>query len=131
MNWGVKKLKLWNKKRQILASIYLNELKDLSIILPPASDNDYISTWHLFVIRSSERDELKNYLKVRGIETAIHYPKPIFEQSAYKYLGYYGKDLPVTKDIMSEILSLPLYPELSEKEALKVCSAIKLFYAKN
>ncbi len=131
LNWGLKKLKLWNEKRQILANIYLNELKDLPIILPPASGNNYISVWHLFVIRSSQRDELKNYLKERGIETAIHYPKPIFEQEAYKFLGYNGKELPVTKNIMSEILSLPLYPELSEKEVIKVCRTIKLFYAKN
>ena len=133
LNWGLKKLKLWNKKREILARIYLNELKSLPIILPPDSDKDHSAAWHLFVIRSKERDELRNHLKDSGIETAIHYPKPIFEQTAYEFLGYSGNDLPVTKKTMLEILSLPLYPELSEKQTIKICRAIKLFYvyAKN
>ena len=131
LNWGLKKLRLWNKKREILARIYLNELKGLPIVLPPNSDKDNGSVWHLFVIRSKERDELKSYLEDSGVETAIHYPKPIFEQPAYEFLDYYGNDLPVTKKVMSEILSLPLYPELNKKEVMQVCRAIKVFYAKN
>ncbi len=131
LNWGLKKLKLWNKKREILAKIYLNELKGLPIVLPPDSDKDNGSVWHLFVIRSKERDELKNFLKDSGIETAIHYPKPIFEQPAYEFLVHCGNNLPVTKKVMSEILSLPLCPESSKKEVMQVCRAIKLFYAKN
>lgn len=130
LNWGLKKLRLWNKKREILAKFYLNELRDLPIVLPPDSYKGNGSVWHLFVIRCKERDKLKNYLKNSGIETALHYPKPIFEQTAYRFLGYCGKDLPVTKKVMSEILSLPLYPELSKNEVMQVCRAIKLFYAK-
>ena len=129
LNWSLKKLKSWNKKREILANIYKNGLKDLPVVLPPTSNKEHVGVWHLFVIRCNERDELKTYLEKRGIETAIHYPKPIFEQIAYKFLGYSSKDLPVTKKIMSQILSLPLYPELSKQEVNDVCKAIKLFYA--
>lgn len=130
LNWGLKKLMVWNKKREALAEIYLNELKNLPIILPTDSNKDHVCVWHLFVIRSKERDELKSFLKDKGIETAIHYPMPIFEQPAYGFLEYSGKDLPVTKKVISEILSLPLYPELSKKEVMEICRTIKLFYAK-
>ena len=128
LNFGLEKLEAWNKKRGVLAKIYLSELKDLPIVLPPDSDKDCFSVWHLFVIRCKERDELRQYLKDRGIETAIHYPKPIFEQTAYRFLGYKGKHLPITKKVMSKILSLPLYPELEKKEVKEVCKSIKLFY---
>ena len=128
LNWGLKKLKYWNTKREVLARIYINELKDLPIILPPDSNKDSTGVWHLFVIRSKERNKLRDFLQKKGIGTAIHYPKPVFEQTAYKYLGYNGRSLPVTKEIMSEILSLPLYPELSRKEVIEVCKALKSFY---
>ncbi|MFN6946985.1 MAG: DegT/DnrJ/EryC1/StrS family aminotransferase [Cytophagaceae bacterium] len=128
LNFGLENLHSWNEKRTILAEIYMSELKDLPILLPPQSDKRHMCVWHLFVIRCRERNELRQYLKDRGIETAIHYPKPIFEQSAYKFLGYSREQLPVTKKVMSEILSLPLYPELNEKDVKKVCKSIKQFY---
>ncbi|MDR4497409.1 MAG: DegT/DnrJ/EryC1/StrS family aminotransferase [Candidatus Scalindua sp.] len=128
LNWGLPKLRLWNKRRTALANIYLKELKNLPIILPPVSDKERTGVWHLFVIRCNKRDRLKKYLRDRGIETAVHYPKPIFEQAAYKFMNYCGEDLPVTSKVMSEILSLPLYPELSHQEILEVCRVIKSFY---
>jgi dTDP-4-amino-4,6-dideoxygalactose transaminase len=129
LNWGLDKLNKWNEKRQALAMLYLSELEGLPLTLPPHFDKDHVAVWHLFVVRSKRRDELKDYLKNRGIETAIHYPKPIFEQTAYAFLGESGSDLVVTRKIMAEILSLPLYPELNEEEVIEVCAAIKSFYS--
>ncbi|GJQ59547.1 MAG: DegT/DnrJ/EryC1/StrS family aminotransferase [Candidatus Scalindua sp. AMX11] len=131
LNWGLPKLPLWNKRRAALAKVYLEELQGLPIILPPVSGKDCIGVWHLFVIRCKARNRLKKYLNDKGIETAIHYPKPVFRQTAYKFLNYKGTDLPVTNRVMAEILSLPLYPELNKDQVLAVCRGIKSFYARN
>jgi len=130
LNWGLKKLDFWNKKRETLAKIYLNNLKSLPINLPRTSDKIFKRVWHLFVIKIKERDELRRFLAKNGIQTMIHYPHPIFEQLAYKFLGYKAKDLPVTKKLSKEILSLPLYPELKKEEVLRICRIIKSFYGK-
>lgn len=129
LNWGLDKLASWNKRRRELAGIYLSKLKGLPILLPPEGDDLHSGAWHLFVIRCQERDDLRNYLGSRGIQTAIHYPKPIYEQPAYSFLSRTGGGLPVTAKVMSQILSLPLYPELREDEVIEVCEAIRSFFA--
>ncbi len=131
LNWGLPKLQVWNKRRTALAKVYLKELKGLPIILPPDSDKNCIGVWHLFVIRCRARNRLKKYLNDKGIETAIHYPKPIFKQIAYKYLNYTCDELPVTNRVMSKILSLPLNPELNKNQILEVCRVIKKFYSQS
>lgn len=128
LNWGLNKLDLWNKKREELAKIYLENLKNLPLDLPPRANQDFKPVWHLFVIRAERRDQLKEFLEKKGIQTIIHYPQPIFEQEVYKSLNYKAKDLPITKKVSKKILSLPLYPELEKKEVLRVCKAIKSFY---
>ena len=127
LNWGLKKINIWNRKRESLAKIYLKQLKDLPLILPPSSDDQHSCVWHLFVVRVRSRDKLMQYLKVRGIDTAIHYPKPVYKQIAYNTMKYRGK-LPMTEHVMSEILSLPLYPELSRDEVMEVCQNIRSYY---
>lgn len=131
LNWGLKKLDYWNKKREFLANIYLKELKQMPVSLPVISDKKIKPAWHLFVIRVKNRDKLKKFLSYRGVQTSIHYPKPIFKQNAYKYLHYSKKDLPTTSKAMSEILSLPLYPELEAKDIYFICQQIKIFYGKD
>jgi dTDP-4-amino-4,6-dideoxygalactose transaminase len=128
LNWGLTRIKYWNIKRARLSEIYLNELVGLPIILPQNPYKDRKGVWHLFVIRSKRRSELITFLKKSGIETAIHYPKPIFKQKAYKFLKIENEELPVTRKVATEILSLPLYPELTENRVLQVCKKIKAFY---
>jgi len=130
LSWGLEKLSSWNKRRTKIAGLYLKNLKNLPLILPAPSENNSERVWHLFVIRSDKRSELARFLSEHGIETAIHYPKPVFKQEAYKFLGYSDNDLPVTSRIYNEILSLPLYPELKDSEVLRICKAIKDFYHK-
>lgn len=130
LNWGLKKLDFWNKKREALAKTYLNNLESLPIDLPKTSDKIFKRVWHLFVIKAKERDELRKFLAKKGVQTMVHYPHPIFEQPAYKLLSYKIKNLPITKKASKEILSLPLYPELKREEILKICDLIKSFYAK-
>jgi dTDP-4-amino-4,6-dideoxygalactose transaminase len=81
------------------------------------------------VIRLPRRDELARYLKSKGIETVIHYPIPLHLQPAYKRLGYKPGDFPVTEKLVNEIISLPIYPELSEEQIAEVVAGITEFLA--
>ncbi len=128
LNWELTKLNSWNMRREKLANLYLKNLRGLPIVLPRTKDKIFHPVWHLFIIKDQHRDKLKKFLAKRNIQTMIHYPKPIFEQPAYRFLNYKTVDLPITAKLSKEILSLPLYPEMKEKEVLETCKAIRLFY---
>ncbi|MFA5736550.1 MAG: DegT/DnrJ/EryC1/StrS family aminotransferase [Candidatus Paceibacterota bacterium] len=129
LSWGLDYLTVWNKTRKKLARLYQKELKGSPLILPEQEGQDYSGSWHLFVVRSKERDRLAEFLSQKGVATAIHYPRPITSQPVYKFLKIGKKDLPITYQASREILSLPLYPELTTKEVKSICSHIKNFYA--
>jgi dTDP-4-amino-4,6-dideoxygalactose transaminase len=80
--------------------------------------------YHLYVIRIPERDAVQAALKRKGIETGIHYPIPLPHLQAYRYLGDISDDFPVTTQYSREILSLPMYPELSEVQIEYVCQQL-------
>jgi len=84
--------------------------------------------YHLYVIRVPEREKLQEYLKEHGIWTALHYPIPLHLTQAYAHLGYKKGDFPVAEKLSDEILSLPMFPELTEEQIDYVCEAIKNFY---
>ena len=96
----------------------------MPVVLPYEALDCY-HVYHLYVIRTCQRDKLRTSLKEQGIETGIHYPVPLHLQPAYKYLGYNRGDLPVTEKCADEIISLPLYPELSKVNQEKVMREIK------
>jgi dTDP-4-amino-4,6-dideoxygalactose transaminase len=83
--------------------------------------------WHLFVVRAARRDDLRDYLSKLGISTGIHYPIPVHLQPAYRDLGYQRGDFPVTEQAADEILSLPMYAELTEEAIACVAAAISTF----
>ena len=115
-----------NYKRRNIAKLYNSELKDTKIILPKVAK--YCShVYHQYVIRTSQRDTLQTYLKHEGIGTSIHYPSPIHLQPAYKKRCLTLWPLPMTETIVNEILSLPMFPELTESQILKVTEKIKLW----
>ncbi|MBT4335441.1 DegT/DnrJ/EryC1/StrS family aminotransferase [bacterium] len=130
LSFGLTKLARLNKERNQLAKIYLNELKGLPIKLPLSSSKKIKRVWHLFVIQTSKRDKLQQYLTKHNIQTGIHYPKPIHLQKCYNFLKLKNSDLPVVSKISKEILSLPLSPELTVKEIKYVCLKIREFYEK-
>ena len=105
--------------RRVIALYYLNNIKNENIILPV---RDYDSAWHLFVIRTKQRNDLQRYLTASGIETLIHYPIPIHKQKAFK--EWNNISLPITEKICEEILSLPLSSILTLDEAREVVNAI-------
>jgi dTDP-4-amino-4,6-dideoxygalactose transaminase len=84
--------------------------------------------YHLYVIRVPQRDDLQKYLDTKGISTGLHYPVPLHQQKAFSHLNYKNGDFPVTEKVSDEILSLPMYPELTDEQIHYVCSSIKDFF---
>lgn len=110
--------------RRKAAMLYLSKISNPKIKLPVCLD-DEAHSWHLFVIRSQERDALKSYLEAQGIETQIHYPKAAHEQKAYH--SYDLGTFPIAEKLQSEILSLPLSSYLSAEDIQKVCETLNRF----
>jgi dTDP-4-amino-4,6-dideoxygalactose transaminase len=118
-------LNVWTEMRRNLARIYRENLP-ASLVLPremPWAKHVY----HLFVIRTPERDSLKSFLEQKGIATGMHYPVPVHLQEAWREYGGEEVSLPVTEKITREILSLPMYPELTEGEIYYICGSIREF----
>lgn len=115
-----------NERRRMLAQRYTALLAGCAVI-PPAEQPDARHVYHLYVIRSSRRDDLRQALHNRGIATGIHYPLPIHLQPAYRHLHPGPGALPVTERLAGEVLSLPLYPELSEEQVEHIAQAIREF----
>jgi dTDP-4-amino-4,6-dideoxygalactose transaminase len=127
LSFKLTQLDAWNGERRKLATLYKRELQDTPLILPREKPWAY-HVYHLFVVRSKERDTLQEYLKTRGVATLIHYPTPIHLQQVYRHLGHKQGDFPHAERAAAEILSLPMYPGLREEEVLYVCDTIKAFY---
>ena len=118
----------WTEQRIANADRYIKALAGTHDVALPAIRPGSKHTFHLFVIRTKRRDQLKDYLNERGIETAIHYPAALPFLKAYEYLGHKPADFPVAYAYQSEILSLPMYPELGEAEIAYVCDAVNSFF---
>jgi dTDP-4-amino-4,6-dideoxygalactose transaminase len=116
-----------NQRRRKIAERYINEIKNPEIILPEFPENPGQHVWHLFVIRTSKREKLQNYLSENGIQTLIHYPIPPHKQQAYK--EWNGYSLPITEQIHNEVLSLPISPVLSNKEVKAIVSLLNNYSA--
>lgn len=124
----LKYLDKWNERRREIAKLYFAKANNFHIQLPyEVSCGKHV--YHLFVVRTKERDELKVYLEKKGIQTAIHYPKPIHFQPSFKFLDYKKGDFPKVEKACGEILSLPMYPELTNREAETVVANIAQFFA--
>lgn len=114
-----------NKHRRSIATRYCNEIKNTEIILPehPASALEHV--WHLFVVRTSEREKLQSFLSERGIQTLIHYPVPPHKQQAYSEWNEWV--FPLTEKIHQEVLSLPISPVMTDEEVSQVINAVNDF----
>lgn len=124
----LKHLDSWNAARRQHAARFNELLKDSGVITP-ATPADTQPVWHLYVIRTEDRDELKDHLSKRGIGTGIHYPVPIHLQPYYHDLGYRAGDFPVTERYAKQILSLPMFAELTPEAIASVVDTIKQFAA--
>lgn len=126
---GVKQkyLAKWTERRRAIAKIYGDLLDETPLQLPREAAGCE-SAWHLYTVRHTRRDELKKFLEDRGIGSAIHYPLPLHLQKAYAQLGYKPGDLPVAEKASREVLSLPMYPELTDKQVQRVTDVVKEFF---
>ncbi len=115
-----------NMARIQIAQMYQKGLDNSSCLLPcPREGTSHV--FHLYVIRTPQRDKLQEHLRMNDVQTGIHYPVPIHLQPAYKGRFPGSGNLPHTEKIASEILSLPIYPELKKSEVRKVVEAVKSF----
>ncbi len=128
LNVKLKYLKDWTLSRNRIAELYIKNLKNIKQIKLPYIDKSIVSAFHLYVIHTSKRDTLFNYLKEAGIDCGLHYPVPIHLQKAYSYLGHKVGDFPNTEKNASNCLSLPIYPEISDQMVDYVCKSIKIFF---
>ncbi|MFL0994532.1 DegT/DnrJ/EryC1/StrS family aminotransferase, partial [Vibrio parahaemolyticus] len=112
------------KARQELAEFYLREINNPNIILPEVAEPE-AHVWHLFVVRSSNRDALVKHLSEHGVQTQVHYPIAPHKQQAYKEFSHLS--LPLTEQLQNEVLSLPMSPYLSEQERNVVVDAVNSF----
>jgi dTDP-4-amino-4,6-dideoxygalactose transaminase len=115
-----------NSKRGQVAKIYDKELSTTNLILPKQREN-CTHVYHLYVVRSARRDELLAYLRGKGVGASIHYPAPVHLQPAYNQAN---SNLVQTERAAKEILSLPMYPELSKSDIMSVIETIKEFESK-
>lgn len=130
LNVKMRYINTWTEKRRANAQTYNKLLEDVKEVMTPKEMEWAKHVYHLYVIRARERSELQTFLKEKGIETGLHYPIPLHLQPAFKHLGYREGDFPVAEQCAKEILSLPMYPELSEDQIRYVVDSIKQFYAK-
>ncbi len=116
----------WSAARRRLAARYNELLADCELVLPfVAAAAEPV--WHLYVIRTPQRDALLEALNRQGIGAGVHYPVPLHLQPAYAHLGYRAGQMPVTEEVAATCLSLPLYPELSDAQQDAVVAAVRAF----
>ena len=121
----LRKLDEWNRRRREHAETYRALLEGLVEL--PLEREGVQHVYHLFVIRTRARDALLEHLRSQGISAGIHYPIPLHKQVAFRNAGFSGVPLPVTERVVGEILSLPMYPELTEEQLNCVAESIKSF----
>jgi len=124
----MKHLQKWTDDRRRVAKRY-NELLAGTPLQLPKEAAGVESAWHLYTVRSPRRDEFKKFLDANGIGNAVHYPLPLHLQKACAGLGYKAGDFPVAEKASREVLSLPMFPELTDKQIQRVAEVVKMFFA--
>ncbi|MDE3067225.1 MAG: DegT/DnrJ/EryC1/StrS family aminotransferase [Verrucomicrobiota bacterium] len=123
----LKHLAKWTAERRRVAHRYHELLADTPLQLPreaPGAESAY----HIYAVRHPRRDDLKKHLEAHGVGSALHYPLPLHLQKCYAALGHKPGDFPVAEKAAREVLSLPIYPELTEAQILRVAAAVKNFF---
>jgi len=123
----LRRLDGWNEARRRLAALYRRHLEGVDgVVLPPSERQGEKPVYHLFVIRTRMREQVKKHLEKNGIETGVHYPVPIHLQTPYRQeYGYMEGAFPLSESLSNEVLSLPMYPTLQEDDVVRICSILK------
>ena len=122
----LKHLDEWNTARRRHADVYRRELADVGLRLL-AELPGCTSAYHIFPLFTDQRDELREHLHAAGVSTGVHYPIPVHLQPGYRGLGYKEGDLPQTERVCQEVLSLPMYPELSNETLTQIADSVRQF----
>jgi dTDP-4-amino-4,6-dideoxygalactose transaminase len=117
------------RERERAVHIYNEILNGVEEVKIPEVIKEVEPVWYVYNVKVKERDRLREYLKEKGVGTAIYYPKPLHLQECFKYLGYSEGDFPVAERLCKEALALPLFPGITEEMVRYVCEGIKNFYA--
>jgi len=128
LNAKLKRLKEWNELRHRNASAYGERLADTPLVLPAEHPDNY-HIYHLYVVLTDRRDELMAFLGENGISCGMHYPIPVHMQEAYRDLGHKQGDFPLSEKFAGELLSLPMFPELTIDQIDFVSEKIHDFFA--
>ncbi|KPJ92562.1 MAG: transcriptional regulator [Gemmatimonas sp. SG8_17] len=118
----------WNLARRGNATACTEGLRDLDDITVPATMPSNEHVFNQYTIRAARRDELKAHLTARGIGSAVYYPRPLHLQPCFEYLGYTRGQFPEAERACDEVISLPVYPELTEDQRNEVVEKIREFY---
>jgi len=117
----------WNARRREIAHRYHELLGPVDSIKVPTEAPFARSVYHLYVIRTPDRDALKAHLAAEGIATGLHYPLVLHRQNAYRHMGYENGAFPVSERISAELLSLPMYPQMEDAQVERVAAAVAAF----
>lgn len=120
----------WSRRRRENAAFYDAAFADVPEVVTPWIDPDNESIYNQYTLRVERRDELQAFLTQRGIGTAIYYPLPLHLQPCFAYLGYREGSCPEAERASREVLSLPIYPELTQSQLDEVASAVRAFYGR-
>jgi dTDP-4-amino-4,6-dideoxygalactose transaminase len=123
----LKHLEKWTNERRRVAKHYAELLAGTPLQLPREAGYAE-SAWHLYTVRHPRRDELKKFLDENGIGNAVHYPIPLHLQKAYAHLGHKPGDFPVAEKAAREVLSLPMFPELTGAQIQRVAEVVRKFF---
>jgi len=121
----------WIRRRQEIAGLYSSLLSDIPYVKVPTIKDGRSHTFHQYVIRAEDRDNLQKYLSDHGIGSTVYYPLPLHLQVVYKELGYKQGDFPEAERASREVLALPMWPELSNEEVKEIAEVIRSFYGKD
>jgi len=128
LNAKLPHLPAWTAARRRVAACYNEILEDVGDVITPTIESDRDHVYHLYVIRTENRDALKEYLTQAGISTVLNYPKALPFYPAYAHLGHIPKDFPAAYFNQSRILSLPIYPEMTKDMVARVVECIGNFF---
>ncbi|SHL53840.1 DegT/DnrJ/EryC1/StrS family aminotransferase [Hymenobacter psychrotolerans] len=122
------KLPSWTKQRQDIAALYDQHLAGLDGVVLPAVAEGATHVYHLYIVRTTRRDELQQYLTEQNIGTLIHYPVPPHLQQAYAHMNIAAGSYPIAEELASTSLSLPMWPGMTEAHVLAVTTAVRGFF---
>jgi dTDP-4-amino-4,6-dideoxygalactose transaminase len=125
----LKRIKEWTALRQQVATWYDEYLLDCKAVIKPYTDPAATHVYHLYVIRTTQRDALQKHLANNGIGTLIHYPVPPHLQGAYADLGFTAGQFPIAEDLAQTCLSLPMWPGITKEMVFEVIGQIRSFFS--